>query len=210
MKLRHHLDSLFRFCLKYGGGVVAWAALAVSMVSLYWTEHTVDDFRVIPFSNKFDWSPDGGSLSSTIVGMFINNGTRSAAVTKISMGITHFTASDYDNNATGFFGEPTEEDCKVSPNDANIFRYDIAPFVVGKEEIVSQTTSLRQINGYPPSISQLPGNGNELLLCLKFGIALPDRTFETILKPWIGQNCSKQECVNKLVGGSPEPIDLLH
>jgi hypothetical protein len=72
--------------------------------------------------------------------MFINNGTRSAAVTKISMGITHFSASDYDNNATGFFGEPTEEDCKVSPNDANIFRYDVAPFVVGKEEIVSQTT----------------------------------------------------------------------
>ena len=102
MKLRHHLDTLLRFCWKYGGGIVALAALAVSMVSLYWTEHTVDDFRVIPFSNKFDWSPDGRSLSSTIVGMFINNGTRSAAVTKISMGITHFTASDYDNNATGF------------------------------------------------------------------------------------------------------------
>ena len=210
MKLPHHLESLLRLCLKYGGGVIALAALAVSMVSLYWTVHTVDDFRVIPFSNKFDWSRDGGSLSSTIVGMFINNGTRSAAVTKISMGIAHFTASDYDDNAAGFFGEPTEEDCKVSPNEANIFRYDIAPFVVGREEIVTQTTSLRQINGYPSSISRLPGNGNELLLCLKFGIALPDRTFETNLKPWFGQNCNKQECVNKLVGGAPKPIDLLH
>jgi len=210
VKLPHHLESLLRLCLKYGGGVIALAALAVSMVSLYWTVHTVDDFRVIPFSNKFDWSRDGGSLSSTIVGMFINNGTRSAAVTKISMGIAHFTASDYDDNAAGFFGEPTEEDCKVSPNEANIFRYDIAPFVVGREEIVTQTTSLRQINGYPSSISRLPGNGNELLLCLKFGIALPDRTFETNLKPWFGQNCNKQECVNKLVGGAPKPIDLLH
>jgi hypothetical protein len=87
VKLRQHLDTPLQLFLKYGGGVVALAALAVLMVSLYWTEHTVDDFRVIPFSNKFDWSPDGGSLSSTIVGMFINNGTRSAAVTKISVGI---------------------------------------------------------------------------------------------------------------------------
>ena len=138
MKLRPRLDTLLQLSLTYGGGVVALAALAVSMVSLYWTVHTVDDFRVIPFSNKFDWSQEGGSLSSTIVGMFINNGTRSAAVTKISMGITHFTAPDYDTNAAWFFGEPTEKDCMVSPNDANIFRYDIAPFVVGKEEIVSQ------------------------------------------------------------------------
>ena len=114
MKLRHHLDTLLRLCLKYGGGIVALAALAVSIVSLYWTEHTVDDFRVIPFSNRFDWSPDGGSLSSTIVGMFINNGTRSAAVTKISMGITNFTAPNYNGNVADFFGEPTEEDCKVS------------------------------------------------------------------------------------------------
>ena len=110
-----------------------------------------------------------------------------------------------------FFGEPTEKDCKISSNDSNIFRYDIAPFVVGKAEIVNQTTSLRQINGYPPSISQLPGDGDEVLLCLKFGIALPDRTFETNLKPWVGKNCNKYgACADKLLGGSPKPIDLLH
>ena len=49
------------------------------------------------------------------------------------MGITHFTAPDYDNNAADFFGEPTEEDCKVSAYDANIFRYDIAPFIVSRK-----------------------------------------------------------------------------
>jgi hypothetical protein len=71
----------------------------------------------------------------------------------------------------------------------------IGPSPLTSDHIIS----ICRLDNYPPSISQLPGDGNEVLLCLKFGIALPDRTFETNLKPWVGQNCNKYgACADKL------------